>query len=88
MGAKLGLSQKKKRTQAEVIQEQDAEEDIWPKRERVTGDWRRLHNEELCDTYFTQNITWVIKLRIMSWVGHNSTYCGKEMYIQGFDGET
>jgi len=36
---------------------------------RVTGDWRRLHNEELYDMYFTPNITWVIKSRIMRWVG-------------------
>jgi len=37
---------------------------------RVTGDWRELHNKELCDMYFTPNITWVIKSRIMRWVGH------------------
>jgi hypothetical protein len=38
-------------------------EDIWPKREMVTGDWRRLHNEELYDSYSSRNIIWVIKSR-------------------------
>jgi hypothetical protein len=32
-----------------------------PKRDAVTGEWRRLHNEELIDLYFSQNIIWVIK---------------------------
>jgi hypothetical protein len=32
-----------------------------PKREEVTGEWRRLHNKKLCDLYFLQNMIWVIK---------------------------
>jgi hypothetical protein len=40
------------------------------KRDGVTGDWRRLHNEELYDLYSTPNIIWVIKSRIMRWAGH------------------
>jgi hypothetical protein len=43
-----------------------------PKREKVAGDWRRLHNEELYDAYCTPNITWMIKSRIMRWVGHTA----------------
>jgi hypothetical protein len=31
------------------------------KREDVTGYWRKLHNGELYDSYFSPNITWVIK---------------------------
>jgi hypothetical protein len=34
-----------------------------PKRDEVTGEWRRLHNEELYAAYFSPNIIWVIKLR-------------------------
>jgi len=39
-----------------------------PKRDEVTGEWRRLHNEELYDLYCTPNIVQVIKSR--RWVGH------------------
>ena len=40
-----------------------------PKRDEVTGEWRKLHNEELNDLYCSPNIVWVIKSR-MRWVGH------------------
>jgi hypothetical protein len=41
-----------------------------PKRDEVTGTWRRLHNEELNNLYCSPNITWVIKSRRMRWVGN------------------
>jgi hypothetical protein len=41
-----------------------------PKRDEVTGEWRRLHNEELNDLYSSLNIIRVIKLRRMRWAGH------------------
>jgi hypothetical protein len=40
-----------------------------PKREDVTGEWRRLHNEELCVLYLP-NIICVIKSRRMNWAVH------------------
>jgi len=40
-----------------------------PKRDEVTREWRRLHNEELNDLNTSLNI-WVIKSRKMRWVGH------------------
>jgi len=41
-----------------------------PKRDKVTGEWRKLYNEELNDLYCSPNILWVMKLRRMRWVGH------------------
>ena len=41
-----------------------------PRRDEVTGEWRRLHNEELNDLYSLPNIVWVIKSRRMRWAGH------------------
>jgi hypothetical protein len=41
-----------------------------PKRDEATGEWRRLHNEELNDRYSSTNIIRVIKSRRMRWTGH------------------
>jgi len=40
------------------------------KRNEVTGEWRKLLNEELNDLYCSPNIFWVIKSRRMRWAGH------------------
>ena len=41
-----------------------------PRRDEVTVEWRRLHNEELNDLYSSTNIMRVIKSRRMRWAGH------------------
>jgi len=40
------------------------------RRDEVTGEWRRLHYEELSDLYSSPNIVRVIKSRRMRWAGH------------------
>ena len=39
-----------------------------PKRDEVTGEWRKLHNEELSDLHSLPSIVWVVKSR--RWAGH------------------
>jgi hypothetical protein len=41
-----------------------------PRRDEVTGEWRKLHNEELNELYSLPNIVWVVKSRRMRWAGH------------------
>jgi len=41
-----------------------------PKRDEITVEWRKLHNEELNNPYSSRNIVRVIKSRRMRWVGH------------------
>jgi hypothetical protein len=41
-----------------------------PKRDEVTGGWRKLHNEELRDLYSSPSIIRILKLRRMGWAGH------------------
>jgi len=41
-----------------------------PKRNEVTGEWRKLHNDKLNELYSSPNIFWVIKSRKIRWAGH------------------
>jgi hypothetical protein len=41
-----------------------------PKRDGVTGGWRKLHNEDLHDLYSSPSIIRIIKSRVMRWTGH------------------
>jgi len=58
-----------------------------PRRDEVTGKWRKLHNEELSDLYSSPNIVQVIKSRVR-WAGHVARMGGDKRQIQGFGGET
>jgi hypothetical protein len=55
-----------------------------PKRDKATGEWRRLPQEELNDLYSSPNIIRVIKSRRMRWAGH----VARMGCIQDFGGET
>jgi hypothetical protein len=51
------------------------------KKNKVTGEWRRLRNEELTDLYSSPNIQ-VIKSRSMRWAGHLECVKGEEVYTE------
>jgi hypothetical protein len=51
-----------------------------PRRDEVTGEWRRLHNEGLNGLYCSPNIVWVIKCRRMRLGGHVARM-GEEMVV-------
>jgi hypothetical protein len=48
-----------------------------PKRDEVTGEWRKLHNKELRDLYSLQSIIRINKSMRIRWAGHGKTR-GKE----------
>ena len=59
---------------------------VGPKREEVTGEWRKLRNEELNDDlYYSQNIIRVIKSRRMVWQGQVALY-EEDRCRRGFGG--
>jgi hypothetical protein len=41
-----------------------------PKSDEVTGEWKKLHNEELQDLYSSPSIIRIMKARRMTWAGH------------------
>jgi hypothetical protein len=58
------------------------------KRDEVTGEWRRLHNEELYDLYSLPNIIRMIKSRRMKMDEHVARMGDRRGAIQCFGGET
>jgi hypothetical protein len=56
-----------------------------PKREEVTGDWRKLHDEKLHNLYCTRNIIRAIKSKRLKWAGLVRTRSGgDEKCLQQF----
>jgi hypothetical protein len=54
-----------------------------PKRDEVTEEWRKLHNEWLSDLYSLPDIVWVVKSRRMRWAGHVARMGEGERCAQG-----
>ena len=59
-----------------------------PRRDEVTGERRRLHNEELNDLYSSPYIVRVIKSRRMRWAGHVARMDEERGDVEGLGGET
>jgi hypothetical protein len=55
----------RKESRLRVYENRVLRKTVGPKRDEVTGKWRKLHNEEINDLYCSSNIVWVIKLRRM-----------------------
>jgi len=56
--------------EAEVFENMVLRRIFGPRRGEVTGECRRLHNEELNDLYSSPNIVRVLNSRRMRWAGH------------------
>ena len=76
MGVELGRSKRRLR----VFENRVLRRVFGSKTNEVTGEWRKLHNEELNDLYCSQNIVRVIKWRRMRWAGHVARMCGRGVY--------
>jgi len=50
---------------------------LGPSQDKIIGEWRKLHKEELHSLYFSPNIIRIIKSRRMTWVGNVSVYVGR-----------
>ena len=63
-----------------------------PKRDGVTGEWRKLHNEELNDVYSSPKILRLIKSRRMRWAGHVARMeegrCVHKILMRKLEGKT
>jgi hypothetical protein len=52
-----------------VFENRGLERIFGPRRDEVTGEWRKLHNEDLHDLYPSRSIIRIIKASRMRWVG-------------------
>jgi hypothetical protein len=70
MGVKPGLLTLREERRLRVFENRVLRRVCGPKRDEVTGEWRKLHNEELNDLYSLPHIVRVVKSRLMRWAGH------------------
>jgi hypothetical protein len=70
MGVKLGLLTLRGEHRLRVFENTVLRRIFEPKRDEVTGEWRKLHSKELRDLYSLPSIIRIIKSRRIRWVGH------------------
>jgi hypothetical protein len=70
MGVKLGLLTLREEQRLRVFENRVLSGIFGPKRDEVTGGWRKLHNEELHDLYSSPSIIRMIKSSRMRWARH------------------
>jgi hypothetical protein len=70
VGVKLGLYTLREENRLRVFENRVLRRIFGPKRDEVTGEWRKLHSEELHNLYSSPNIIRQIKSRRMWWAGH------------------
>jgi hypothetical protein len=70
MGVKLGLLTLREEHRLRVFEDRAQRGIFGPKRDKVIGGWRKLHNEELHNLYCSRSIIRIIKSRRMGWTRH------------------
>jgi hypothetical protein len=70
MGVKLGSLTLREEHRLRVFENRVLRRIIGPKRDEVTGEWRKLHSEELHNLYSSPDIIRQVKSRRMRWAGH------------------
>jgi hypothetical protein len=69
MDVKLGVLTLREEHRLRVFENRVLRRIFGQKRDEVTGEWRKLHNEELCDLYSSPNIIRISKSRRVRWEG-------------------
>jgi hypothetical protein len=64
-----------------VSENRDLKRIFGSKRDEVTGDWRKLHNEELHNLYSSPNIIRMLKSSRMRWTGHIARMGRRGMHV-------
>jgi hypothetical protein len=75
------VSDTKRGTETEGVGEQGAEGIFGPKRDEVTGEWKKLHYEEIRNFHSSPNIITMITSRRMRWAGHVARMGSRGMHI-------
>jgi hypothetical protein len=75
MAAKLGSLPFTEEHRLSVFEYRVLRRIFGPRRDEVTGDWTKLHNEELHNLYSSPNIIRMNKLRRMRWAGYSRHGC-------------